>query len=307
MAVMLGLVAVVIANAWFSGMQDKQEQAAPADNRTVKVVVATQPMEFGAKLTPQNIKLADWPAASIPQGAFRTLPDALADGRVALRPIVVGEPILADKVSGKDGRATLAALLPEGMRAYSVPVDAITGVSGFVLPGTMVDVVLTRSIPGVGTDAEDLRSDILLTNVQVLAVDQGVNDKDGTPKVGRTATLAVSLYDAQRLSLATKMGTLSLALRKVESAAGPSPQLAANSEPASATLIGRQITAPPLRVVRRSGGGEGAAPPPRFALAPQPSAPRTAPALPGTGTGGSMTVFRGAEPTVYPVGLSGGR
>lgn len=306
-AVMLGLVAVVIANAWFSGMQDKQEQAAPADNRTVKVVVATQPMEFGAKLTPQNIKLADWPAASVPQGAFRTLPDALSENRVALRPIVVGEPILADKVSGKDGRATLAALLPEGMRAYSVPVDAITGVSGFVLPGTMVDVVLTRSIPGIGTDAEDLRSDILLTNVQVLAVDQGVNDKDGTPKVGRTATLAVSLYDAQRLSLATKMGTLSLALRKVESAAGPSPELAANSEPASATLIGRQITAPPLRVVRRSGGGESPAAPPRFALAPQPSAPRTAPALPGTGMGGSMTVFRGAEPTVYPVGLSGGR
>ena len=196
-AIVLGLVAVVVANAWFSGMEE-QQQVAQVDTSTVKIVVATQPMEFGAKLTPQNIKLADWPSASIPEGAYRTIPAALADGRVALRPIVVGEPILAGKVSGKDGRATLAALLPEGMRAYSVPVDAITGVSGFVLPGTMVDVLLTRGIPGVGTDAEDLRSDVLLNNVQVLAIDQGVNDKDGTPKVGRTATLAVSLYWMKR-------------------------------------------------------------------------------------------------------------
>ena len=301
-AIMLGLVAVVIANAWFSGMKDKQEQVTQTDTRTVKVVVATQPLEFGGKLTPQNLKLVDWPAASVPQGAYRTLPEALADNRVALRPIAVGEPILSDKVSGKDGRATLAALLPDGMRAYSVPVDVITGVSGFVLPGTMVDVVLTRGIPGVGTDAEDLRSDVLLTNVEVLAVDQGVNDKDGTPKVSHTATLAVSLYDVQRLSLATKMGTLSLALRKVESAAG-STELAANTEPASTTLIGRRITSPPLRVVRRD--GPSSTPTPfRFALAPRTAAPRNTPGLPG---GASMTVFRGAEPTVYPVGFMGGR
>ena len=189
-AIMIGLVAVVIANAWFSGMEDKQDQVAKQDS-TIQIVVAAQPMEFGTKLTPQNIKLVAWPASSIPQGAYRTAKDALAYNRVALRPIVIGEPILADKVSGKDGRASLAALLPDGMRAFSVPIDAIHGVAGFVLPGTMVDVLLTRKIPGVGTDSEDLRSDILLTNVQVLAVDQVAANKEGKPKVGRTATLAV--------------------------------------------------------------------------------------------------------------------
>jgi pilus assembly protein CpaB len=302
-AIMIGLVAVVIANAWFSGMEDKQEQVAQQDS-TIQIVVAAQPMEFGTKLTPQNIKLVAWPASSIPQGAYRTAKDALANNRVALRPIVIGEPILADKVSGKDGRASLAALLPDGMRAFSVPIDAVHGVAGFVLPGTMVDVLLTRKIPGVGTDNEDLRSDILLTNVQVLAVDQVAANKEGKPKVGRTATLAVSLYDAQRLALANKMGTLSLALRKVETGAGESGQLAGDVGPTTSTLIGRQLTAPPMRVVRRDRAGGGSAPAPRMASAGMPSAPRlpagTAPR--GFSGGSSMTVFRGAEPTVYPVG-----
>ncbi len=305
-AIVIGLLAVVIANAWFSGMKEKQDQVAQVDS-TVQIIVATQPLEFGTKLTPQNIKLVAWPASSIPQGAFRNAKDALADNRVALRPIVVGEPILADKVSGKDGRASLAALLPDGMRAYSMPVDAVNGVAGFVLPGTMVDVLLTRRIPGEGTDAEDLRSDILLSNVQVLAIDQAATNKEGKPKVGRTATLAVSLYDAQRLALAHKMGTLSLALRKVETGAGSPTELAGDIGPTGATLIGRQVTAPPMRVVRRSGSGSAPASPPRMAYAPPPAA-RSALPIPRTAGGGSsMTVFRGAEPTVYPVGYSGGR
>lgn len=313
-AIILGLAAVIIANSWFSGMADQQAATQP-DNRLVKIVVATQPLEYGTKLTVQNIRLQDWPAASIPQGAFRTIPDALKENRTALRPIVIGEPVLADKVSGKGGRAELAALLPEGMRAYPIPIDAGEGVAGFVLPGSMVDVLLTRKIPGAGTDNEDLRSDVLLSGVQVLAIDQQAQNPEGKPSVGRNATVVVSLYDAQRLALAKKMGTLSLVLRKVETAAG-----SAASDPdapvqtAASTVIGRQITAPPIRIVRREtgggggGGGSGRASAPTFAFAPTPPAPRTGPALPSILPGGStMTVFRGSEPTVYPVGMSGGR
>ena len=308
-AIALGLAAVVIANAWFSGKADQQQQAVNV-NRLTKIVVATQPLEYGGKLNPQNIKLQDWPASSIPQGAFLTLADALKDGRVALRPIVIGEPILADKVSGKGGRAELAALLPDGMRAFPIPIDALDGVAGFVLPGSMVDVLLTRKIPGQGTDNEDLRSDVLLTAVQVLAIDQAPTNKEGKPKVGRTATVVVSLYDAQRLALAKKMGTLSLVLRKVDTAAGNTADPDVPVEVLASTVIGRRITAPPLRIVRREGGGGGgSAPAPRinFTAAPAPPAPRVGPALPTSGSGGTMTVFRGSEPTVYPVGLTGGR
>jgi pilus assembly protein CpaB len=310
-AVILGLVAVVVANAWFSGKEDQQDRAI-VDTRTTQIVVATQPFEFGTKLTQQNIKLQDWPNASIPQGAFRTLAEALRENRVALRPIVPGEPILADKVSGKDGRATLAALLPEGMRATSVPVDAVRGVAGFILPGTMVDVLLTRNIPGEGTISEDIRSDVLLTNVQVLAIDQVASDRTDKPKVSRTATLAVTLYDAQRLALATKMGTLSLVLRKVETAAGSgTDDGTAAPEMAATTVTGRQIGGPRLYVVRRrggdggGGGGGGSAPAPRAPTFAAP--PAGAAVMPAAPSGPTMTVFRGAEPTVYPVGRLGGR
>lgn len=305
-AVLLGLVAVVIANAWFSGMEDKQAEATTGP-QTTGIVVASQPMEFGAKLTPQNVRLQAWPTASIPQGAYRSVQDALRGNPAVIRPIVPGEPVLADKISGPGGRAILAELIPPGMRAFSVPVDAVRGVAGFVLPGTMVDVILTRAIPGEGTTNEDIRSDILLTNVQVLAIDQIANDKTDKPKVSRTATLAVTLGDAQRLTLATRMGTLSLALRQVERAANTANPNMAIAESGGGTITGRQIGGPRMYVVRRDRGGGGAAPSPAPArrvmtgFGPAPAGAQAAM------TGPSMTIFRGAEPTVYPVSTGGGR
>ena len=117
----IGIVAVIIANSWFSGLEQGQESALDAGGQgSVDIVVAAQPLAFGTSLTDQNVRLTRWPAASVPQGAFRTIDQALANNRVAIRPIVPGEPVLADKVSGADGRATLSALLPPGMRAVSV-------------------------------------------------------------------------------------------------------------------------------------------------------------------------------------------
>ena len=306
-AVLLGLLAVVVANAWFSGMEDKR-QAKVTGPQTTSIVVASQPLEFGTKLTQQNLRLQPWPTASIPQGAFRSLPEALRGNPAAIRPIVPGEPVLADKLSGPGGRAILAELIPAGMRAFSVPVDAVNGVAGFVLPGTMVDVILTRPIPGEGTTPEDVRSDVLLTNVQVLAIDQVSSDKTDKPKVSRTATLAVSLPDVQRLTLAVKMGTLSLALRQVEKAANADNPALAVAESGGGTVTRRQIGGPRMYVVRRNRGGSGEAAPSATALAR-----RTITSFGTTGapqvaaSGPSMTIFRGAEPTVYPVGSAGGR
>jgi pilus assembly protein CpaB len=298
-AIAVGLIAVVIANAWFSGVEERSEQVAQ-QQQLRQIVVATQPLEFGTKLIPQNVRLQSWPANSIPEGAFTTIQDALRDNRVALRPIVPGEPILASKVSGKDGRATLAALLPDGMRAVSVPISDVNGVSGFVLPGTMVDVLLTRKIAGDGAQSEDLRADVVLQNVQVLAVDQLANDKAGEPKVSRTATLAVTLYDAQRLSIATKVGTLSLALRKVEALPDGTSDASAGS--LATTVTNRQLGGPRLYIPKRQ---EVAPRPayqaPRMAGLPQFRPSVAAPQSMGQG-GGSMTVFRGSEPTTYPVG-----
>ncbi|WP_095013115.1 Flp pilus assembly protein CpaB [Tsuneonella mangrovi] len=292
-AVIVGLIAVVLANSYFSGVEQKQAALAE-QQRLARIVVATQPLEFGEKLTPQNLKLQNWPAQSVPDGAFNSIDDALKDNRVALRPIVVNEPVLASNVSGTDGRATLAALLPEGMRATSIPVDAVNGVGGFVLPGTMVDVMLVRQIDGDGADAQDQRADMVLQNVQVLAMDQNANDKDGNPRVSRVATLAVTPVDAQRLAIAQRLGTLRLTLRKIEN---PPYDVAAKDAPT--TITSRQLGLPRIVIGARRGRGGGTAP----VLAA--NGPMNGPVVP-VYTGPAMTVVRGTEPTSYPVGTMGG-
>ena len=132
-ALFIGLVAVLIANGVFTGVEQRQAKAAE-DTRQVRIAVATQDVAFGTPLSAQNVRLANWPASSVPAGAFTTLEDATR-ARVALRPMVTGEPVLASKVSGENGRATLSANLPAGQLAFAVPIDAVAGAGGFVRPG----------------------------------------------------------------------------------------------------------------------------------------------------------------------------
>lgn len=293
-AIAIGLVAVVIANSYFSGVEDRSERLAQNQQMT-RIVVATQPLEFGTRLTEQNVRLQAWPANVVPEGAFTTLPEALKDSRVAVRPMVPNEPVLAHKVSGV--RATVAELLPAGMRAVSIPIGATTGVSGFVLPGTLVDVLLTRKLPGDGAISEDMRSDVILENVPVIGINQSVNDKAGDPMPGNTATVAVTINDAQRLAIAERIGTLSLALRKIEDSIG---QVAV--APARNTVTNRALG---QRLVVGGYGGRAGAAPARAVAVPIRMAgpgPAAAPAMGGR----TMTIVRGVNPTYYPVGTLGG-
>jgi pilus assembly protein CpaB len=96
------------------------------------------------------------------------------------------------------------------MRAASVRINDVSGVAGFVQPNDSVDVLITRTPAG---DSGQV-TDVLLQNVRVIAIDQQARNADGSPKVGRSATLEVNPLDAQKLALAQEVGTLSLVLRK---------------------------------------------------------------------------------------------
>ena len=308
----IGIIAVIVANSWFSGLEQGQERALDGSAQgSVDIVVATQPLDFGTALTDQNLRLTRWPAASVPQGAFRTIDQALANNRVAIRPIVPGEPVLAGKVSGADGRATLSALLPPGMRAVSVPVDAIRGVSGFVLPGMAVDVILTRRMGGPGATSDDLRSDVILENVQVLAVDQTSDDSSGEPRVSQTATLAVSLLDAQRLAVAEELGTVSLALRNHGEVAAP--LASGEAAPAMATITSAELGGRnlylPARQVQQQPVPVSATfinPRPEMFQRPEPAGPAAPAARPAARSGPTMVIVRGTDETTYPVNRLGG-
>ena len=286
-AVLLGLVAVIIANAFFSGVEQRQEAIAQ-QQQMARIVVASQELAFGAPITTTNTRLVNWPADSVPAGAFTSLQEATAN-RVALRPVVVGEPILASKVSGKDGRATISANLPAGQVAFAVPINDASGVGGFVRPGDVVNVMLTRQIPGDGSTASDKMTDIVLAAVPVLGIDQIANEKETNPAIGKTATLQVDVMGAQKLALATQLGSLSLALRNV----------ADQDVGLNRTVTARDLTQSRLYIPARGQGGMAAAPQ-RIAIAP--SRPRAAGLpQPSRPAGSSMTVVRGGTATEYEV------
>ena len=291
-ALLFGLVAVFLANTYFSGFEEKEARAAK-EEQMARIVVATQPLAFGAPLTTDNIKLVNWPQNSVPPGAFREIPAALRDGRVALRPIAVGEPILAERVSGADGRASISYNLPEDMRAVSIPVSAIAGVSGFVTPGDVVDVPLTRQIPGDGADDGDKMTDVIMENVQVLAIDQMANDKATNPKVGKTAVVMVDLFGAQKLVLARETGTLSLALRNIKNQSAGYMRTVSSRDLSRNGLFmrARQTPAPP------------APRQPATQLAVQRAPGMVMPAIP---MGPSMVIVRGTQVTSYEVKTNGG-
>lgn len=301
-AVLLGLLVVYLANAYFTGIEQRQVRQAEK-LELVNILVATQPLAFGATLTPQNTKMVGFPATSIPDGAFRSTigvtTGTVQGPRVALRPIATGEPVLASKISGQNGRATISAVLTPGMRATAIRIDDVTGVAGFIAPGDVVDILLTRQVPGEGADRNDLITDVVMENVRVIGLDQIADENKSDPTLAKTATLEVDLIGAQKLALASRVGTLSLALRNISSQE-PGQSITVGQEDLgngswrSRTRYARPAPAPAL-------AGLPAAwfqtPQPRTGTAPMtPSAPpKPRP------SGPSVEIIRGTETTTYEV------
>ncbi|WP_343211747.1 Flp pilus assembly protein CpaB [Aquisediminimonas sediminicola] len=224
LAIVLGLVAVYLANIWLGGVEQKQQQvAAPT---MAKVAVARVEMDYGTEITPEMVQIVDMPAANLPQGAFGSMAELLPMNkpRVAIRPIAVNEVILASRVSGENGRASLSALLHPDMRAVSVRVSEASAVAGFVVPGEIVDVLITRTMPSTDGSSGEV-TDVLLQQVRVLAMDQNASENTQKPVVSRTATLEVSQVDAQKLALGERAGALSLVLRKSGEAKKDTPNI----------------------------------------------------------------------------------
>lgn len=182
------------------------------------VVVAKTGLGFGERLTEDRLELIEWASDRLPPGAFTSIGDVVGDSdetaRFVLASIGEGELILPAKITMPGQRAKLSTAISPGMKAVSIRVNDVLGVSGFVLPGDRVDVLLTRSDEG-GTFV-----DILLQGVRVVAIDQLADDRADQPSVVNTVTFEVTTEQAQKLTLAASVGTLSLALRNVATPPG---------------------------------------------------------------------------------------
>lgn len=213
-AAVFGLLAVYLGNAYFAGFEKQQVRVAETQ-RLTQIVVAAQDLAFGAKPSAQNLRLASWPEASIPAGAFTSLDEVTRGARVTVLPISAGAPVLAANLSGADGRATLSAALRAGKLAFSIPINDVSGVGGFVRPGDVVDVLLTRRSPRENAGVNDKMTDVVLEAAPVLGIDQVYDRNDVKPVTPKTATLEVDAVGAQKLALSSELGTLSLALRNI--------------------------------------------------------------------------------------------
>ncbi len=216
---------MVLARGWINdairdeyskrnSQQDALMVNAPAD--VVPVVVLNSDLNFGDVLSPDVLRVAEFPIDAVPEGTYETINSIFVDpsqATIVLRRMARNEAVLTYKISGPGARGSLSALINEGMRAVSVRVNEVAGVAGFVMPGDFVDVIYTRDDQS-RRNGNDLKSDILLQNIKVLGIDQDLNDQTNTPNVVKTVTLEVTNTDAQKLHLAQDAGKLSLTLRR---------------------------------------------------------------------------------------------
>jgi len=200
LALVLGVVASLLILSYLKSrpMQTDLEMA--------PVVVAVQDLTFGNVLKPEQMKVVSYPKASLPKGHYSN-PDSLA-GQVTKVFVMENEPITASKLSSAGGGLSLR--IADNMRAVSIQVDKVSGVSGFVLPGDRVDVI--ASIDRYGAD-NDAVATTVLQNIEVLAAGEKTEQQSDKVIQSQAVTLLVDAAGAQALALASRQARMSLALR----------------------------------------------------------------------------------------------
>ena len=242
-AIGLAFVAVVVAARWIN---------AQATTSTAKVAVAQVDISMGARITPDMVRLVDWPASVQPPGVIKD--DKELESRVTKNSITRGEPILESKLAPPGTQGGLSAVVAEGKRAMTVRVNDVVGVAGFALPGNYVDILVNTQEEGQRSNNKDPTiSKIVLERILVLAVAQESSRDDTKPKVVNAVTLELTPEQVEKLDLARSVGSLSLVLRNQ---VDPNPALTAGA----------------TKTTRR-----GAAAPAPKAAAPAPAAPKPAP------------------------------
>jgi pilus assembly protein CpaB len=205
-AVAFGLIAAVSVSRYLASAQ------AYTKNLT-NVVVAKVEIPIGTRIVPEQLTVAQFPKAVAPEGTFPVIDDKLI-GRVATVRISVREPITENRLAPVGAAGGLSSVIPDGYRAMTVKVDDVVGVSGFIQPGTLVDIVVTI-IPSDTARQREKVSKIVLQNIKVLAsgqnIDKPKNEKD-TDRV-KAVTLQVTPEQAEKLALASSEGRLQLVMR----------------------------------------------------------------------------------------------
>jgi pilus assembly protein CpaB len=203
-ALIFGVLAAVSVSKYLSSAQ------AYTKNLN-NVAVAKVAIPIGSKIVAEQIMVVQFPKESTPDGAYDSAEKLV--GRVAVVNVGAREPITESRLAAEGTAAGLAAIIPEGYRAMTVKVDDAAGISGFIQPGTLVDVVVTIDPEGIAR--QDPISKIVLQNIKVLAsgqnIDKPKDEREATSV--KAVTLQVTPEQAEKLALASSEGKLQLVMR----------------------------------------------------------------------------------------------
>jgi pilus assembly protein CpaB len=222
-ALVIAVITAVMAKNMFAGAGAQQAAAAPAVPVGPKILVAKKALTVGTIIDAESFNYQPWPkelmqSAYYVEGAADGDPKTLL-GTVVRYAITAGQPITRGALVGPQDRGFLAAALGPGMRAITVPVNASTGVAGFVFPGDHVDLVLTQEVEGGGDGPKLKVSETIVRNIRVLATDQRITEKDAegktVVKTFNNVTMEVTPRIAEKIAVAQSIGTLSLSLRSL--------------------------------------------------------------------------------------------
>jgi pilus assembly protein CpaB len=243
-SLVLAVLAAYVANAWLVMRASAKTGPAPEP-----VVTAAVDMPLGTRLKEDQLLVIQVPPGTAPKGSFQRPSDLV--GKVTSTAVVGGEILLDSRLAMGKG-STLSSIVDKNMRAVTVRVDDMVGVSGFMAPGNRVDVISTKSEPGGG----QVRATTILSNVKVIAVDQTAPMDPNQPVVVHAVTLMVTPPDAELLFRGRASGQIQLTLRNpldqsdtrtkeplVAKIEPPKPKVAKASPPAITIIRGTEVGA----------------------------------------------------------------
>lgn len=208
LAIVLGLAAAAVVFLYLN-----QQSASNVTMRATRpVVVAATDLKFGTKLEANELKVVNYPKDSVPANAYSSIDSV--KGQTTKIFLASLEPVLASKLSTVGGG--LSMMVPPLMRASSVTVNLVSSVSGFVVPGDHVDVLVT-----IDQQAQQMvaTTKTILQNIEVVAAGVKTEQKDQENKPNtdqQTITLLVDPPSAEKMALAMHEGKVHLTLRNPE-------------------------------------------------------------------------------------------
>jgi pilus assembly protein CpaB len=226
-AILLAGGTAMLVRSWLAQQRTVEAEAAPMPPPPAlkSVLVARSAIPRGQILKPTDLTWQPWPDGVLDRAYIQKGPKTIEDfaGWVARDPFGPGEPITESKIVAPGSRGFLAAVLSPGMRAVSVPVSNTSGISGFVLPGDQVDILITHSLAdgsGKGDGKQHAAAETVLHDVRVIGIDQKLDNKGGEAVVAKTATLEVTPKQSEIIAVASEIGKLSLSLRSLTALPG---------------------------------------------------------------------------------------